>query len=108
MIGKVVTIGIACTNLEASKRFYHEQLGLQLVAGGQGWAVLSGGGVSISLWQGNEASTTIGLEGASADEVRAQLEAQGIAAGELQPHPGGRHYDVFDPDGNRVMISVSK
>lgn len=108
MIGKITTVGIECTDFEASKQFYSERLGMQVMAGGNGWAVLNAGGLSISLWQGSKAATTVGLSGGTADEVRLALEAQGVQVGDLQPHPGGRHYDVFDPDGNRVMISVTK
>ncbi|MGE5673276.1 MAG: VOC family protein [Mycobacterium leprae] len=106
MIGNITTVGIQCTDLEASKRFYSEKLGLQLVAGGRGWAVLNGGTVSISLWQGATPATVIGFDGGKLEEIRTALEAEGISAGDPEPHPGGRHFNVFDPDGNRVMISV--
>jgi catechol 2,3-dioxygenase-like lactoylglutathione lyase family enzyme len=106
MVGKLMTVGIECTNLEASKQFYSQQLGLQQVAGGNGWAVLNGNGVSISMWQGQQANIVLGFSGGSLEEIRAALEAQGVATGEPQPHPGGRHLNVFDPDGHRVMIDV--
>jgi catechol 2,3-dioxygenase-like lactoylglutathione lyase family enzyme len=107
VVGKLMTVGIECADLEASKLFYSQQLGLQQVAGGNGWAVLNGNGVSISMWQGPKPNIVLGFAGGTLEEIRAALEAKGIPAGEPQPHPGGRHFNVFDPDGNRVMIDIT-
>lgn len=105
MFGKLNTTLLACTNFEASKRFYVETLGLKAVAGGQGWAVLDGGGMSVVLFQGEKANVALGFTGADLDAVRQELTAKGVQVSENMPHPGGMHVDVIDPDGNTVMIS---
>lgn len=105
MIGKLVTVGVQCTDLEASKQFYVEKLGLKVLAAGEGWATLDAGGTSITLWQGPKAAITLGFDGAGLAEIKAGLEAAGINPGGLAQHPGGVHYNVFDPDGNRIMLA---
>jgi catechol-2,3-dioxygenase len=105
MFGKLDSIIIECTNLQASQRFYTETLCMKVTSSGEGWACVDGGAASIVLWQGKKAQVVVGFSGADLGTVKAELEAKGCPVSELMQHPGGAHYDVTDPDGNAVMIA---
>lgn len=105
MIGKLTTTLVECKNLAASERFYVEKLGLKVTSRGEGWLCADAGGASIVLCQGTQPTVVMGFEGADLPAVRQALEAKGVPVGSLEEHPGGQHYNVFDPDGNKVMIS---
>ncbi len=105
MIGKLTDALIECANLEASTKFYVEKLGLQVQSQGEGWVCLSGGGASVTMWQGPKPSISLGFSGADLAKVKVDLEAKGISVGPLEEHPGGKHYSVKDPDGNVVVIA---
>lgn len=105
MIGKLTDVLLEVSDLEASTRFYMDQLGLKVRSQGEGWICLDANGASITMWQGPNPKVTIGFTGADLKAIPAALGAKGAKVSELMNHPGGQHYDVLDPDGNVVMIA---
>ncbi|MFZ5827012.1 MAG: VOC family protein [Bacillota bacterium] len=92
-------------DIAASKAFYSGQLGLKVVQEGDGWFVLDGNGQTIVVWKGDKPTTLMGFVEPKLEEIRATLLDRGIAAGEIEQHPGGRHFMITDPDGNLIMVS---
>jgi catechol 2,3-dioxygenase-like lactoylglutathione lyase family enzyme len=105
-LGKLTNTLVQCTDLDRSRAFYTEKLGLSVQAGGDGWAVLDGGSGTLVLVQASEREVMIAFTGADLDAARKAMEDRGAEPTERTTHPGGEHFIVTDPEGNRVMIST--
>jgi catechol 2,3-dioxygenase-like lactoylglutathione lyase family enzyme len=105
-LGKLTNTLIQCRDLDRSRAFYTEKLGLEVQAGGDGWAVLDGGSGTLVLVQAAEREVMIAFTGADLDAARRAMEERGAQPTERATHPGGEHFIVTDPEGNRVMIST--
>jgi catechol 2,3-dioxygenase-like lactoylglutathione lyase family enzyme len=113
------SISLAVADLEVSKAFY-AKLGFESVGefGGEGWAILRNGTITIGLFQGmferNMLTFNPGWDAAcnpldsftDVRELQAQLKADGV---ELQTEAdasttGPASIVVIDPDGNPILI----
>lgn len=74
-------------------------------AEGEGWCSLNADGHSIVMWQGNKPAVMLGFDGADLAAAKATLAQRGVTTSELMDHPGGKHFELTDPDGNLIMIS---
>ena len=107
-------ISVPVTDMERSKRFYGETLGLPLVSGEEAWPEYQlGENVSLYLLQmENIGSSFTGPHTASIalrvpDVAAAQkeLEAKGVEFGGEPFDTSVCHMAVFeDPDGNKLML----
>ncbi len=110
---------LAVADIEASKAFY-AKLGFEPVGefGGEGWAILRNGTITIGLFQGmferNMLTFNPGWDAhcrpletfTDVRELQARLEADGV---ELQSRAdpsttGPASIVVIDPDGNPILI----
>jgi catechol 2,3-dioxygenase-like lactoylglutathione lyase family enzyme len=105
-LGALTSTVVQCTDLEQALPFYTEKLGLERQTGGEGWALLDGGSGSLVLVRASEREVVMAFTGGDLQASRAALAARGAEPTEIEAHPGGEHYFVVDPEGNRVMIGT--
>ena len=111
-------ISIPVTDQQRAKAFY-QKLGFEVIveapfqAGAQ-WVQMGypGAVVSITLvtWFENMPAGCINGFVIKTDDVskdKAELEANGIATGEIDQTPWGLFMAVVDPDGNRISLHQS-
>jgi catechol 2,3-dioxygenase-like lactoylglutathione lyase family enzyme len=107
-------ITVPITDMERSKRFYAETLGLPLVSDGQGWPEFQlGENISLYLMDPTNIgrqfegphTAHIALRVPDVNETRRQLEAKGVSFEGETFDSGVCHMAFFtDPDGNRLML----
>lgn len=103
-------------DLERSKRFYMDLLGMRMAHGGEWQAFLRCGDQQVALFDakhgpkatkgGTEMNhMALRMEPASYEAVKARLEAEGIA---VHGRPGDATCVYFDdPDGHRLQLLYS-
>jgi catechol 2,3-dioxygenase-like lactoylglutathione lyase family enzyme len=106
-------ISVPVTDMERSKRFYGETLGLPLV-GGEAWPEYQlGENISVYLIDPTNIgqaftaphSSSIALRVADVEAARAELERAGVEFAGETFDTGVCHMAVFhDPDGNALML----
>ncbi len=107
-------VSVPVTDLERSKRFYGETLGLPQVSGDEGWPEYQlGENVSLYLvdpknigreFEGPHTSS-IALRVADVEAAQRALEAKGIEFVAEPFDTGVCHMAIFhDPDGNTLML----
>ena len=107
-------VSVPVTDMERSKRFYGETLGLPQISGEEGWPEYQlGENVSLYLvdptnigraFEGPHTSS-IALRVPDVEEARKALEAKGVAFEGETYDTGVCHMALFgDPDGNRLML----
>jgi catechol 2,3-dioxygenase-like lactoylglutathione lyase family enzyme len=106
------TIIVRVSNVEASKAWYAQKLGLHPVweAPEMGLVVLdTGGPTSLTLWQTNnkiaDAADTASypiFRTPNATDLHAELKARGVSTGELTQDAYVLSFFFYDPDGNRL------
>jgi predicted enzyme related to lactoylglutathione lyase len=113
-----VWITIPVSDVEQSFRFYVERLGFEPKRSPDrhGNAIVRiGNSPDIFLSQQDEGQSReqfkgrmgIGFEVGTKDieSFYAQLKSEGATVGERYDNPGcGRYFDVFDPDGNKLIV----
>ena len=109
-------VTIYVSNMDASIRFYTEQLGLKLVYRfGDNWASIHAGkGLTIGLHPasaempaGQRGSMAIGLElNGDIDDAVRKLEAKGVRFdGPANKGKAGAFISLKDPDGNQLYLA---
>jgi catechol 2,3-dioxygenase-like lactoylglutathione lyase family enzyme len=107
-------VSVPVTDMERSKRFYGETLGLPQISGEEGWPEYQlGENVSLYLvdptnigraFEGPHTSS-IALRVPDVEEARKALAAKGVAFEGETYDTGVCHMALFgDPDGNRLML----
>ena len=107
-------VSVPVTDLERSKRFYGETLGLPQVSGDEGWPEYQlGENVSLYLvdptnigrtFEGPHTSS-IALRVADVEAAQRALEAKGVEFVAEPFDTGVCHMAIFhDPDGNTLML----
>ena len=112
------SISLSVASLETSKAFY-EQLGLEEMAGGEGWMIMRHGDALIGLFEGMFEGNILTWNPGDVRAVRRQLADRGIETELLHEMPGtndpgealaateesGPAHIVFnDPDGNSILL----
>jgi catechol 2,3-dioxygenase-like lactoylglutathione lyase family enzyme len=100
-------IGLLAKDPKASKRFYHETLGLGLDHEEEGLSVFDGGwpGIEIGACSGYPDRVHISFIVEDVDKLAERLRAKEIEfAGPAEIHLGKRCIMLRDPDGLRVLI----
>lgn len=105
------------TDMASSVRFWHEQVGLELVSHSgpdhtweqEHWVVMDAGGFELCLHPGGvfvvESHSAFSLMVDDLEFALAGLAEKGINhSGVLNPHPGVIFAEVRDPDGHLFFI----
>lgn len=104
---KLHEIELSSQDPEASKRFYHELLGLPIYVDQEGLKVFDSG------WAGLDLDTSVHFPGQvslsflveDSEAFARGLRAKGIPVDDPQDtHLGMRAFELADPDGHRVEI----
>jgi catechol 2,3-dioxygenase-like lactoylglutathione lyase family enzyme len=103
---------VLITDLERSRRFYTEVLGLEEIARPRTfdftvlWFDLGGQHVHLLLKDRPDTTSPrhFALRVADCAAARAWLVSQGVAIQETTPIPGADRFFIADPDGNRIEI----
>ena len=100
-----------CNLLGAEERTRHQVRGVDVVR-------LNLGGFGVGLFDGSAGENegvphhTIGIDGPDdPEELKAEIEAQGIEVVQFRPHREGQNgYSLYvnDPAGNRIELSVGE
>jgi len=111
-VEQVDFISLASRDIEKSRRFYRETLGLPHESDTPHGFEVTAGQVTLSVWEPEKAGlpfapnpNDVALRVADVAEVRAALEAKGVEfKGEILD-TGVCHMAFFhDPDGNALML----
>jgi len=107
-------IAVPVTDIERSKRFYGETLGLSPVGDGGGWPEFQlGENVSLYLIDPSNIGQTfqgphtahIAMRVPNVDEALEELESRGVEFDRETVDTGVCHMAFFkDPDGNQLML----
>lgn len=105
-------VSVLITDVERSRRFYGELLGLKEIAKPRTfdfvvlWFQL--GATQLHLLLKDQADTRsarhFALRVADIQAARARCAAHGLAMQETTPIPGAERFFISDPDGNRIEI----
>ncbi len=105
-------VSVLITDVERSRRFYGEMLGLKEIAKPRTfdfvvlWFQL--GDTQLHLLLKDQADTRsarhFALRVADIQAARARCAAHGLAMQETTPIPGAERFFISDPDGNRIEI----
>ncbi|MFN8121828.1 MAG: VOC family protein [Thermoleophilia bacterium] len=104
------TVFYQVCNMDRSVTFYRDTLGLPLARReGNDWAEFDAGAINLALSgelavapQRGGATVVLRVEGI--DEIAASLKAAGTVVGSVDDLGGARMVDVYDPDGNQVVL----
>jgi catechol 2,3-dioxygenase-like lactoylglutathione lyase family enzyme len=97
-------------DLERSKRFYHEVLGLPVYRERESQCFVRAGGQLLALFERKDGEIHVGqgldhialdVAAISYDDLKATLEEAGIA---LDAPPSNMRPFIADPDGHRVQL----
>jgi catechol 2,3-dioxygenase-like lactoylglutathione lyase family enzyme len=122
---KLTMISIVVSDMEISKTFYAEKLGLDVTTDyrqdDDNWwvsLIFPGGGTTITLARSSMTSNeppqpgTLGLYFSTSDleAARADLEEKGVEPGEIMddlygPGSGVKFFQVQDPDGSQLTFA---
>lgn len=109
-INGIDTVFYQVCNMDRAVEFYEGVLGLPLARReGNDWAEFEAGGVTFALSgelavQPQGGGATVVFTSDDLDGLKAHLDAQGVRMGGIQDMGGARMLDVFDPDGNQVVV----
>ncbi len=111
-ITRIDHVSVVITDVERSRRFYGEMLGLPEIAKPRTfdfvvlWFDL--GDQQLHLLHKDQADSRsprhFALRVADVPAARSYFQRQGIAVQETTPIPGADRIFIFDPDGNRIEI----
>ncbi len=109
-INGIDTVFYQVCSMDRAIEFYEQTLGLTLARReGNDWAEFEAGGVNFALSgelavqpQGGGATVVFTCD--DLDGLRGELSSKGVRMGQIQDMGGARMLDVFDPDGNQVVV----
>ncbi len=104
---KLHEIGLLAHDPKASRKFYHDTLGLDLHHEEDGLSVFDGGwpGIEIGACSGYPDRVHLSFIVDDVDKLAEELRAKGVKfGGPGETHLGKRAIVLRDPDGLRVLI----
>ena len=109
-ISGIDTVFYQVCNMERAVEFYRDALGLELQRReGNDWAEFAAGPLTLSL-SGELAvapqrgGATVVLRAQGLDELAASLREGGTVVGSIDDLGGARMVDIYDPDGNQIVL----
>ena len=111
-VERIDFISVPCQDIERSRKFYVETLGLPFDRDTPTGFEVTAGQVTLGVWDPTTADLPFiptlnppALRVASVQEARAELEAAGVTFRGETIDPGVCHMAFFhDPDGNALML----
>jgi catechol 2,3-dioxygenase-like lactoylglutathione lyase family enzyme len=113
-VERVDYVRVPATDIEESKRFYGDVLGLRENPNSPGgdWIEYEAGNVTLAVMTPHTheyefeplPSTTIALRVPDVAEARAKLQAAGLDVGEMWDSGKCKGVGVTDPAGNRILL----
>jgi catechol 2,3-dioxygenase-like lactoylglutathione lyase family enzyme len=100
-------IELSAKDPNASKKFYHEILGLPVAVDQEGLKVFDSGrpGIDVDVSTHNPGKTSMSFLVDNLDKFAAELRAKGIKVdGPYSTHLGMRAIELEDPDGHKIEI----
>jgi catechol 2,3-dioxygenase-like lactoylglutathione lyase family enzyme len=110
LITGIDTVFYQVCNMNRALAFYTETLGLELERReGNDWAELKAGAVNLALSgelavAPQKGGATVVLRTDSLDDLAALLREAGTQMGQIEDMGGARVLDVYDPDGNQLVL----
>ena len=110
LIAGIDTVFYQVCNMDRAVAFYTGTLGLELERReGNDWAELKAGAISLALSgelavAPQKGGATVVLRTARLDELAGALKSAGTQMGQIEDMGGARMLDVYDPDGNQLVI----
>lgn len=109
-VSGIDTVFYQVCDMNRAVAFYEGVLGLPLARReGNDWAEFDTGAVRLALSgelavapQGGGATVVLGTD--DLDGLRAHLSERGVRMGSIDDLGGARMLDVFDPDGNQLVV----
>jgi predicted enzyme related to lactoylglutathione lyase len=104
------TVFYQVCNMERAVAFYGDTLGLELVRReGNDWAEFNAGAINLSLSgelavAPQKGGATVVLRTAEMDAMAARLKEAGTVVGTVEDLGGARMLDIYDPDGNQLVL----
>jgi glyoxylase I family protein len=104
------TVFYQVCNMERALGFYRDVLGLDLVRReGNDWAEFDAGAINLALSgelavAPQKGGATVVLRTDRLDEVSAALREAGAVVGTVEDLGGARMLDIYDPDGNQLVL----
>ncbi len=110
LITGIDTVFYQVCNMDRAIAFYTGTLGLELERReANDWAELSAGPISLALSgelavAPQKGGATVVLRTDSLDELAALLREAGTQMGRIEDMGGARTVDIYDPDGNQLVL----
>jgi catechol 2,3-dioxygenase-like lactoylglutathione lyase family enzyme len=104
LYGALTSTIIECRDLEPMETFYRDALGVPVTLRGEGWVMLGVPPGEIVLWTGEKTELVPSLMGADVPAAAAAAAALGLEPTQVYEHPGGTHFYLRDPDGNKIQV----
>lgn len=110
LITGIDTVFYQVCDMNRAVAFYTGTLGLELDRReGNDWAELKAGAVTLSLSgelavAPQKGGATVVLRTDSLDELGALLREAGTQMGQIEDMGGARVLDIYDPDGNQLVL----
>ena len=111
-------INIDSSDAAAAGRFWAALTGWQVVASGDGYAMVSGGGHNLGFgtvpdyqppaWPNEHGSKQFHLDLACEDMAATEAEAVELGANVVDPQPGETWRVLIDPDGHPFCLTDAK
>ena len=109
-VSGIDTVFYQVCNMDRAVEFYTQRLGLTLARReGNDWAELNAGPINLAL-SGELAvapqrgGATVVLRATGLDELATTLRDAGVVVGSVDDLGGARMLDVYDPDGNQLVL----
>ena len=110
LIAGIDTVFYQVCNMERALGFYRDTLGLDLLhREGGDYALLSAGAINLTLTgelavAPQKGGATVVFATTQHDDLIVALKAAGTVVGKVQDIGGGRSLDIYDPDGNELVV----
>jgi glyoxylase I family protein len=110
LISGIDTVFYQVCNMDRAVAFYTETLGFELARReGNDWAELSAGAINLALSgelavAPQKGGATVVLRTDALDELALALTKAGTVTGKIEDMGGARMLDIYDPDGNQLVL----
>ncbi len=110
LISGIDTVFYQVCNMNRAVAFYTETLGFELARReGNDWAELSAGAINLALSgelavAPQKGGATVVLRTDALDALAVTLKQAGTQMGKIEDMGGARMLDIYDPDGNQLVL----
>ncbi len=115
---RLAMVSIDCTDAAVAAAFWSQLLGWQIVAQGDGYAMLTGGGQTVGFgsvpdyrppaWPNEHGSKQFHFDLACPDMAAVEQRAVELGATTVDPQPGETWRVLIDPSGHPFCLTDAK